>query len=295
VRIMASLPQFTLQETEPLFPKIMFNRPVTRQAAGRLLLVGGHASQFSLPTSIHQLAVASGIGECSVVLPENLAKILGGAPGTYFVPSSPSGSLGRGALGRILELSEEVDAVAIGASLSNNSDTAMLTERLLTEIKRPLILFDDALKAAQHNIAQITENPEALVILTMAEVFKLCGQLRIPISIRPSAGLINKLEIIQDLKAASRCSYVVFGTEIVVAADTNFVVTPVNYRLSLNPSVFYATLGTFWLQNPTDRRAGLATGAYLIHAATSSIGDTNRPATADIAEAISSILKQDDF
>ena len=292
---MANLPKFTLQEAQCLFPKIMYNRPVTKHAAGRMLLVGGHASQFSLPTSIHQVAMAAGIGECNVALPDNLAKVLSGAPGTFFVPSSPSGSLGRAALGRILELAEEADAVAIGASLSNNSDTAMLTERLLTDIKRPLILFDDALKAAQHNIAQITDNPDALVILTMAEVFKLCGQLRIPINIRPHAGLINKLEIVRDLKTASRCSYAVFGTEIIAATDTDFVVTPVNYRLSLNPAVFYGVLGTFWLQNPTDRRAGLAAGAYLIRQSTSHIGDGTRPSTPDIAKNVASILRQDDF
>jgi hypothetical protein len=292
---MATIPQFTLQEVEPLFPQIMFNRPVTRRAAGRMLLVGGHATQFSLPTSIHQLSVAAGIGECSVVLPDNLAKILGGSPGTHFVASSPSGSLGREALGRILELSEESDAVSIGASMSNNSDTAMLTERLLTEIKRPLILFDDAIKAAAHNITQITENPDAFVIVTMAEVFKLCGWLRIPINIRHHAGLINKLEIVQDLKSASRCQYAVFGTEIITAVDTDFVVTPINYRLSLNPAVFYAVLGTFWLQNPTHPRAGLSTGAYLIREATKSLGPNGRTSTDDIAKSITTLLREDDF
>ncbi|HUD11915.1 MAG TPA: hypothetical protein VMS08_05880 [Candidatus Saccharimonadia bacterium] len=292
---MNTQPQFILQDGEPLFPNILFNRPITRHAAGRMLLVGGYATQFSLPTSIHQLAVASGIGECRVVLPDNLAKILSGAPGTYFVASSPSGSLGREALGRILELSEDADAVAIGASLSNNSDTAMLTERLLGEIGRPLILFEDALKAAQHNVTQITDNPSALVILTMAEAFKLCGKLSVPIQIRAHAGLINKLEIIQDLKAASRCQYVVFGTEIIVASDTRFIVTPINYRLALNPAIFYATLGTFWLQNPTDPRAGLATAAYLIRQATDRLGATDRPSTADLAGALERVMRQDDF
>jgi NAD(P)H-hydrate repair Nnr-like enzyme with NAD(P)H-hydrate dehydratase domain len=290
-----TIPQFTRQDNAPIFPKVLYNRPVTRQASGRMLLIGGHATQFSLPTSIHQLAIATGIGQCGVVLPDNLAKILGGAPGTYFVSQSPSGSLGREALGRILQLSEEYDAVAIGASLSNNSDTTMLTERLLKEISRPLILYEDALTAAQHNITSITENPEALVICTMAEVFKLCGKLKIPIQIRANAGLINKLEIIQDLKAASRCAYVVFGTEIIVAQDTDFIVTPINYRLSLTPAIFYAVLGTFWLQNPNDRRAGLATAAYLIHEATQDLSLGDRPSVPALAKSIENLLRRDEF
>src|SRR3954469_20037555 len=101
--------QFTRQDADPLYPKVLYNRPITRSGGGRLLIVGGHSGEFSLPTAIHQFAVAAGVGEAVAVLPDNLAKFLGGAPGTAFAASSTSGSLGREALGRILELSEESD------------------------------------------------------------------------------------------------------------------------------------------------------------------------------------------
>ncbi|MDF2461721.1 MAG: hypothetical protein K0S68_1124, partial [Candidatus Saccharibacteria bacterium] len=87
-----STPQFIRQEDEPLHPTILYNRPVTRHAAGRLLVVGGHSGEFSVLTAIHQLSTAAGIGECNTVLPDNLAKLLSGAPGTFFVPSTESGS-----------------------------------------------------------------------------------------------------------------------------------------------------------------------------------------------------------
>jgi NAD(P)H-hydrate repair Nnr-like enzyme with NAD(P)H-hydrate dehydratase domain len=291
----ADLPQFTRQEDEPLYPTILYNRPVTRAGAGRMLLVGGHSGEFSLPTAIHQLATAAGVGECRTVLPNNLAKLLSGAPGTHFVPETSSGSIGPEALGRILELSEEADAVALGASLSNNSSTTMLVERLITELQRPVIIFHEALTALRHNIKTVTDNPDALVILTMAEVFKLCGQLHVPIQIRPGGGLISKLEIIQDLRSASRCQIAVYGTEIIIAADTDMVVTPINYRLSMLPALFYAVLGTFWLQNPKDRRAGLVTGAYVIRQASQHLGSTDRPSVTDLARSLDRVLRQDDF
>jgi NAD(P)H-hydrate repair Nnr-like enzyme with NAD(P)H-hydrate dehydratase domain len=287
-------PQFIRQSGEPLFPKVLYNRPITRMGGGRLLIVGGHTGEFSLPTAIHQFAMAAGIGEATAVLPDNLAKLLGGAPGVAFAASSTSGSLGREALGRILELSEEADAVVIGASLSNNSNTAMLTERLVQEIERPLIIIDEALAALRQNITAVTDNPKALVILTMAEVFKLCGALGIPINIRPHAGLINKLEIIQDLAAASACAYAVYGSEIIVAAGAELIVTPINYRLSLTPALFYGTLSTFWLQNSQNPTAGLTTGAYLIAEAGASIGDTDRPSAGGLAQALAAILKKSD-
>jgi hypothetical protein len=292
---MANQPQFILQTDSPLFPNVLFSRPVTRAGGGTLLLVGGHSGEFSLPTAIHQLALAAGAGECRVVMPDVLAKLLGGAPGTHFVAASPSGSLGTEGLGRILELSEDSDAVALGASLSNNSNTSILIEKLALELERPVIAFADALTALQHKIETITDNPDALVIATMPEIFKLCGQLGVSINIRKNAGLINKLEIIQDLRAASACEYVVFGSEIIVAADTEMVVTPINYRLSLVPAAFYAVMSVFWLQNNTNRRAGLATGAYVLAQAGAKLGATERPSVADLATGIDQVLRRDDF
>ncbi len=289
-------PQFIRQTDEPLFPKVLYNRPITRSGGGRLLIVGGHSGEFSLPTAIHQFAVAAGVGEAVAVLPDNLAKFLGGSSGTAFAASSTSGSLGREALGRILELSEEADAVAIGASISNNSNTAMLTERIISEIDRPIIVIDEGLTAMRQNITAVTDNPRALIILTMAEVFKLCGVLDIAISIRQGAGLINKLEIVQNLAAASACAYAVYGSEIIVAAGADLIVTPINYRLSLTPALFYGTLSTFWLQNRTNPTAGLATGAYLIAQAGATLGDTDRPSAPGLAAALSATLKHsDDF
>lgn len=288
-------PEFERQTDQPLFPNVLFNRPVTRHAAGRLLVPGGFAGEFSLPTAIFQLAAAAGIGECNVILPETLAKLLGGAPGTSFAPANPSGSLGSEALGRILELAEDADAVAIGASLSGNSNTAILVEKLARELPGPVIYFADALVALQHDLRLITDNPGALVIATMPEVFKLCGALRIPIQIRPHAGLINKLEIVQDLANASACTYAVYGTEIIVAAGAPLIVTPTDYRTSTVPALFYAVLSTFWLQNRTNRRAGLAAGAYVIAEAAKTLGPA-QPSVSALAAQITSVLRrQDDF
>ncbi|HVQ44864.1 MAG TPA: hypothetical protein VMT30_07960 [Candidatus Saccharimonadia bacterium] len=285
-------PQFVRQSTAPLYPQVLYSRPVTRRAGGRLLVVGGHVGEFSLPTAMHQFATAAGIGECTVIMPETLAKFLGGAPGTAFAAATPSGSLGGEALGRILELSEEADAVAIGPSLSNNSATAILAERLAAEIQRPLIACDDGLVALRQTLPAVTDNPEALIILTMAELFKLAGALGVAINIRPGAGLINKLEIIQNVAAASRAAYAVYGTEIIIAAGAELIVTPINYRLSLTPALFYGALSTFWIQNHAQPAAGLATAAYLIARAGDDLGPTDTPTASGLAIALTNAIKQ---
>ena len=291
-----ALPEFRRQTAEPLYREAIYNRPITRRAAGRMLLVGGYASEFSLPTTINQMAIATGIGECNVVLPDKLVQLLGGAPGTYFVPSTVSGSLAPEALGRILELSEESDSLAVGASLSNNSQTSILIERLLEELDRPLIAYDDALVAMKYNLGAITNRSNALIVATMAEMFKVAGALGVGINIRPGGGLVNKLEIIRDVAAASHCDYAVYGTEIVTVVRGDMVVTPINYRLSLVPAVLYGVLGTFWTQNPSDRQAGLTTGAYVIAQAAGHLGATERPSINELAKAVTAVLRaHDDF
>jgi hypothetical protein len=140
----------------------------------------------------------------------------------------------------------------------------------------------------------------------MAEVFKLSGKLGIPISIRPDGGLINKLEIIQNLASATSASYAVYGSEIIIASRSAsdqssstklepLIVTPINYRLTLTPAVFYAVLTTYWVQSRTDRRAGLATGAYVISQASSHLGPTDRPSVNDLATALDRATRTDDF
>jgi hypothetical protein len=171
----------------------------------------------------------------------------------------------------------------------------MLIERLVGELEQPMIVIDEALKALKTDIRQVTGNPNSLVILTMPEVFKLCGWLDVPIHIPEGAGLVAKLQIISDLHAVSDCDYAVFGTEIITATASGLTVTPINYRLSLIPALFYAVLGTFWLQNRTNRHAGLVTGAYLIRAAGAHLGSTDRPSVTDLAAAIDSELRKDQF
>jgi NAD(P)H-hydrate repair Nnr-like enzyme with NAD(P)H-hydrate dehydratase domain len=293
---MSTIPEFARQTDSPLYPKVLYNRPITRTGAGRLLIAGGHSGEFSLPTTLYQLALAAGLGECRVVLPDVLAKFLGGAPGVAFATSTESGSLAREALGRIVELAEDADAVALGASLSGNSSTSMLIERLAKEIDRPLIIFDDALPALKPNITSVTNRPDVLIIATMAEIFKLCGALNIPINVRPGAGLINKLEIIQDLAAASAASYAVYGTEIIIAAGSHpLTVTPINYQLSLMPALFYAALSTYWIQSPSAPAEGLTTGAYVIRQIGQERATEGAVSSAEVAKALARITREDDF
>lgn len=272
------IPVFIRQNDTPLYPKILWNRPVSRRGAGRLLIPGGHTGEFSLPTSLFQAAEASGIGECTVALPDALIKFLSGASGATFVPSSTSGSLGQEASGLLLHRAEDYDAMLLGASMSNHSQTTILLETLIRETPIPLILIEDAISLLEHQAKLLVGNENHLLLLTMPQVFKLAGRLGVSIRIKPNGGLINKLEIVRDISAASKCTYVIWGSELIVAApDRELIVTPMNHRMSLLPAVIYGVLSTFWIQNSGDRRAGLATASYLLKDVGQSLPEQSRP------------------
>jgi NAD(P)H-hydrate repair Nnr-like enzyme with NAD(P)H-hydrate dehydratase domain len=284
-------PEFRFQREGPLYPKTLYNRPVSRHGAGRLLVVGGHASDFSMPTTIYQFAMAAGIGDCRVVLPDGLAKLLAGAPGTYFVPQTASGSLGPGALGRILELAEESDAMALGASLSNNSETTILVEKIVSNTESPLIIFDEALPLLKHLMPTLTKKPTTLLILTMAEVFKVCGSLGIPIRSTGDTGLIVKLRIVQSLLDEISCQLAVIGPDIITSSADGLIVTPINPGLLQNSSLMYSVLSVFWLQNHVDAPAGLATGAFILHKLSDSVGETS--STASLSRALELAIREE--
>lgn len=259
-----------------------------------MLLPGGHSGEFSLVTSIHQVAEASGAGECVAALPDSLVKTLGGAPGTTFLASSPSGSLGREALARLLELSKDADAVLIGANLSNNSLTTILFERFMAESGRPIIAFAEALISLQHDLKGLAERPGSLLIVTMPEIFKLAAALSIRIQIREGGGLLNKLEIIRDVAAASQCDYVVYGSEIVISIGGKLGVSAVNYRLGQLPALYFGTLSVFWTQNPQQRYEGLMTGAYVLGRVSEKIfsDPKHRPSLSDGTAALRTFLNE---
>lgn len=291
---MAELPVFERQSGELLYQKVLWNRPVSRLGAGRLLLPGGHSGQFSLVTGIHQVAEASGAGECVAALPDSLVKTLGGAPSTTFLASSPSGSLGREALAGLLELSEDADSILIGANLSNNSLTTILIERFMTESERPVIAFEDALVSLQHDLKALAERPGNLLIVTMPEIFKLAAALGVAITIRRDGGILNKLEIIRDVAAASKCDYVVYGSEIIVSVDGKLGVSAVNYRLGQMPAMYIGTLSVFWTQNPKQRYEGLMTGAYILGKVSERIfsDPKRRPSLTDGTAALHELLNE---
>ncbi len=253
---------FQKQTHEPLYPKVLWNRPVAARSAGRLLVLSGHSSDLITPQTIHQAAVAAGIGDCRVVLPDKVRKLVGDLPMASYVPSSPSGSLGRASLAAILDIATDYDVIAIGGGLSQNSETTMLVESLLAETDKPVILSDDALVLMKHQLKAIAQRPNSLILTDMVGLIKASGALGVPVTIRRDGGIMNKVEILRNYLAAGKASYVVVGTELIVGVENTVSVTPYQLDAAAIQGLATGVLGTFWTQSQSYE--GLTTGAFVL-------------------------------
>jgi hypothetical protein len=250
-----------LQKDEPLYPKVLWSRPVTKRAAGKLLLIGGHPGNFGMLQAAYVGAIASGAGECTVVVPDSLQGTLAGAPDVVFVPSSPSGSIGKEASERILHLSEDYDAMVLGLNLSNNSETAVLVEALLSRLTLPLIATGETLQAAKFNPSLVTDRPATVIIADMPALYKLAGKLGVGLG--SGVGLNGKIAVIDSLSEGRAAHWLHYDGEIIVRSEKETTVTLTEIPEPAYP-LLVAAVATFWMQNPAQTTESLTTAAYLI-------------------------------
>lgn len=261
---MAMQPEFVKQIGQPLFPKTLWNRPVSRMGAGRLLIIGGHEQAFSLPQGIYQLADAAGAGDVQVLLPDSLRPLLGPLGIGIFLPSTGSGSLSKKSLGESLLLAEDYDATLIGPQLSNHSETMVFTDGFISKHQGQMILVEDALIAIGANPKVATNRSDVLIIVSLQELFKLITALGIIIKHRPERGLLNLVGLLHALMDHTAANYVLYGQDLIVASHGKVSVTPFTAAAKEYLPAIYGTFATFFIQNPANHYEGLTTAAYVL-------------------------------
>lgn len=226
--------------------------------------MGGHAKDFSLLQAVYSGADAMGIGECQLAVPDSLQKVLGVTGLGVFVPSSPSGSLGRSAVGQILHTAMDYDAALLGVNLSNNSETAILVESLLGKLSGRLIVTGETLNAAAGVIKVLAERENTLYILTSLEAIKLSTLVGKRVSGSATEGVVGKVAIARGLAENIAGDVVMYGSEIIVCSQGKTTVTDMPIQTGTIPGLIFGVLGAFWTQQPHKTDEGLTTAAYVL-------------------------------
>ncbi|MBT9138306.1 MAG: Bifunctional NAD(P)H-hydrate repair enzyme Nnr [Syntrophomonadaceae bacterium] len=113
-------------------------------------------------------AIRTGAGLVTLGIPESLNPIMEvklTEVMTLPLPETTEGSLSPGALRRILQMMEKVDAVALGPGLSTNSETGELLRELLVAIEKPVVLDADGLNLLNGDLS-LLKNARCPLVIT---------------------------------------------------------------------------------------------------------------------------------
>lgn len=152
------------QTDEPLFPDLMWSRPETARARGKLLIIGGQAQEFAHVAAAYMAAEAAGAGTIRVIMPDSTAKVTRMLPNMEYAPSNPSGSFSRRALADFLEASQWADHVLLAGDLGKNSETTTILDGYLLKCPAPVTISQNALHSIGLHTSQLLQRPATLVM-----------------------------------------------------------------------------------------------------------------------------------
>jgi hypothetical protein len=210
---------------QPAFPDILWSRPETRSARGKLLIIGGNSFGFSAPGQAYKYAQEASAGSTRVLMPNAVKKVAGSLfPEIEFGASNPSGSFSQQALGEWLDHSMWADGVLIAGDLGRNSETAILIEKYLDKFSGPVTLTKDAIDYFIPLTKSFAGRPDTTLVITMAQLQKLATTLGFDIAFRLGMDLVQLVDTLHAFTAK-------YGTEIVVKHLENIAVS-VNGQVS---------------------------------------------------------------
>jgi len=241
------------QTTEqPLFPDLIWSRPQTKQAAGKLLIVGGNAHGFAAAADAYAAASAAGIGTARVLLPDSLQKTIGRVfeAGEY-APSTPSGSFSQQALAELISLSEWADGTLLAGDLGRNSETAAVLEQFAKKDGGQLTITQDALDYFTKASLALLGRSDTLVVASFAQLQKLAMSAGFTTAFTFDMNFLRLIDALHEFTTQHRAVVMVKHLETIFVAVNGQVSTT---KLTPDQSVWRvasaAHASVRWLQNP---------------------------------------------
>jgi hypothetical protein len=251
------------QGSSPLFKDLLWDKPETKQQAGKLLIIGGNAHSFAAPANAYVVAEQAGIGAAKVLLPQALQKIVGHIiENGEFAPSNKSGSFAKNALAEWLSFASWADGVLLAGDFGRNSETAVVLEQFIERTNRQTTITHDALD-------YFTANPEKLLQSNLTCVTSFAQLQRLAISSRFTNAFTYTMTVNQMTEALHlftsihSISVVLLHNGVFYVAKDGDVSTTKDTKDQQTWRIkTAATLSVWELQHPTKAFAALTTGIF---------------------------------
>jgi len=248
------------QSDKPLYEDILWSRPVRRTA--RILLVGGHRDGFSKLQKVYTGFTDAQVAECHLAVPDKLSKLVGSLEGVSLLASNPSGSIARDGLSELIRLADQSDLVSLGPDLSNNSETTLVMQRLITETRASIVIPPQSAEQLLSEAGEWKTKENLLLFINHKQLYRLATKLVVDTTIPLNVTNEAISEIALAVSKVYVPSLVILMTDSIIVAKSGKVsITKVKTD---NIGTIVGLLGTFWLQNELKQYEALTTGAHLI-------------------------------
>jgi ADP-dependent NAD(P)H-hydrate dehydratase / NAD(P)H-hydrate epimerase len=250
--------------SEPLFPDLLWSRPEQRNAAGKLLIIGGNLHAFGAPAEAFAEAEKAGAGAVRVILPDATKKTVGRIlEHVEYAPSTPSGSFGQKALAELLELSAWADGVLIAGDLGRNSETAILLEKFAAKYIGLLAFTKDAADYVVASPELVRKRKPTLLVLSFAQLQKLASGLGYERAFTFDMDVLRLVDTLHDFTKQFPFFIVLKHLDqLHCAVDGQIVSTKLQQDIEIWRVKTAAYASVWWLQNPTKPLEALATALY---------------------------------
>jgi len=248
------------QTDKPLFEDILWSRPENRRHAGKLLVIGGHAQNFSAVSEAYAAAGQAGAGTVRVIVPDKLRPMLSKLfMEAEYAASNEIGSFSRKALAELLDTADWADAVLLAGDFGKNSETTALLESFALRYQGLLCLAGDSLEhfTSKQSRQLISSRADTILVGNVSRLQKLAT----PHLIKQSADFLKLIDQISDWSSAISPGIATWSHDKVICA--------VGDRLSstsLRPqeSALSAYTAVWSLQHPGKSFEALTTAAYAL-------------------------------
>ncbi len=236
---------------QPLFPDMLWSKPENKQLAGKLLIIGGNTHEFAAPGEAYDEAVKSGVGVAKVLLPSALQKTVGAIlENGEFASSTKTGAFDRKALAEWLDWSRWADGVLIAGDLGRNSETAIVLESFAEKYPGLLTITKDAVDYFAHQPLKVLERQHTTLVLSLAQLQKLCTHAKWPQAIVFSMTLQQLVETLHKLTETYAGNIVTEHNGVIFVASRGKVSTTPTKSADSWRVVTAAHASVWWLQNP---------------------------------------------
>lgn len=247
------------QGEKPLFEDLVWSRPENKKYAGKLLIIGGQAGEFSHVAGAFESAQKAGAGSIRVLLPESLRKLAQIIPEVEFAPANKSGSFARTALAEWFDASEWADHVLLAGDFGKNSETTTIIDGFLLRGNRPTALNLNSLASTGVTLEQLVKMPITLVI-DRGLLQKIGTSLGLTVPIKSTTPVLQLAEIIHQISQGNTANLVIQDEEQIWIASGGNIVS--SKSKLVDNTKLSATCAVWLMQNPAKPLEALATACH---------------------------------